>query len=152
MDRTEPQFPNGEQLAMLFDAAPDAVVVADEDGRILLVNAKLEQLFGFARAELIGKPVEILMTLGRDAAHAEMRRAYAAGPWPARMEGMARRRDGDEFPIEATLGTVATEDGLLIMSVIRDITARRSASEATARLAAIVSSSTTRSSARRSTA
>lgn len=121
----------------LLEAAPDAMVIVDGDGRIVLVNAQVERLFGYARAELVGRPVEMLVP-ERFAAHTRFRAGYLHEPRtrPMGLAGnlTARRKDGSEFPVEISLAPLETEDGLLVSAAVRDITERRRIQEAADRL------------------
>ncbi|HEU5109569.1 MAG TPA: PAS domain S-box protein [Micromonosporaceae bacterium] len=129
----------------LLEAAPDAIVLVEPDGRIALVNAQVERLFGYPRQELLGQPVEVLVPDSARAAHPERRRRYLYDPQPRPMGlGLnlsARRRDGTEFPAEISLSAVETPEGPLVAAAIRDVTDRKVAAEAQARLASIVESS-----------
>ncbi|MBI5830149.1 MAG: PAS domain S-box protein [Chloroflexi bacterium] len=112
----------------LLESAPDAVVVADRDGRIALVNAQAERLFGYRREELLGQFVEVLLPDRLHTAHVGQRADYHAAPAVRPMGSarlpVARRKDGSEFPIECSLSPLETADGVLVVSVIRDITER----------------------------
>jgi PAS domain S-box-containing protein len=112
----------------LCESAPDAVVITDGGGRILLVNAQTERLFGYDRADLVGQPVEILVPERHRAAHAGHRGTFfdqpASRPMGAGLDLSGRRKDGSEFRVEISLSPVATEDGLLVISAIRDVTDR----------------------------
>lgn len=117
----------------LVESAPDAVVLIDSDGHILLVNRQTERLFGYERVELIGKAVEMLVPEQFRAHHAVHRDGYFAEP---KLRGMGeglelsgRRRDGSQFPIEISLSPIQTESGLLVTAAIRDATERRRANE-----------------------
>src|SRR5712691_1392361 len=129
----------------LLEAAPDAMVCADADGRITLVNAQTERLFGYARDELIGRPVEILVPDQARAAHPAHRTGYLADPRPrpmgAGMELAGRRRDGSTFPAEISLSAIDSSDGIVVTAAVRDVTDRRLAAETAARLASIIQSS-----------
>jgi PAS domain S-box-containing protein len=97
-------------LVGLLDAAPDAMLAIDEDGRIVLVNAQAERLFGYRREELVGRPVELLVPI------ADPRfRPHATG-----LQMAGRRHDGSEFLTEISVSTMATDTGLLISATIRD--------------------------------
>ena len=117
----------------LLEAAPDAMVIVDELGQIVLVNAQVEELFGYARAELIGRSVETLVPQRFAPMHVAFRSGYAAGPRtrPMGLAGnlFAVRKDGSEFPVEISLAPLETEDGLLISAAVRDITERRRTQE-----------------------
>jgi diguanylate cyclase (GGDEF)-like protein/PAS domain S-box-containing protein len=118
------------RLGVLLDVVSDAVVAVDQGGLIVLLNASAEQMFGFAREELVGEPVEVLVPAYARASHVLYRSCYVADPQPRRFEVSAARRDGSEFPVELTLNTLATETGFLVVGVIRDITERKRAGAA----------------------
>ena len=134
-----------QELWGLLESAPDAIVVTNADGEIVVANARAEAVFGYTRGELIGSAVELLMPERRRQAHAALREEYVSDPRPRHGNRLgdfkARRKDGSEFPVEITLNPIETDDGLLVSSAIRDVTERRRAEEAMARLAALVGSS-----------
>lgn len=112
----------------VVDAAPDGIVVADEGGTILFVNARTEILFGYERTELLDLSVEVLVPDRLQIAHRAHRTGYRVAP-ESRAMGAAvllfgRRRDGVEFPVEISLSPIHTDEGLRIIAVIRDITER----------------------------
>ena len=113
----------------LLDSAPDAMVVTDQDGRIVLVNGMVEHLFGYKREELVGEPVETLIPERFRGGHKGHRQGYYDAPhvrmMGAGLELYARRKDGSEFPVEISLSPIETEQGRLVTSAIRDITDRR---------------------------
>lgn len=115
----------------LLEAAPDAIVGVDSTGRIRLVNAQTEAVFGYARDELIGQLVEILIPEERRPAHPAHRERYFAEPrtrpMGAGLDLVARRRDGTQFPVEISLSSIETTDGLLVSAAIRDVTERAQA-------------------------
>jgi len=116
------------RLRGLLDAIPDALVVVDDDGRIVLVNAQAEALFGYARGELLGQPVELLVPERFREAHAAHRATYATRPrlrpMGTALELVARRRDGSELRVEIGLSPLQTPADFLVVSVIRDVTER----------------------------
>lgn len=113
----------------LVESAPDAMVIVDAEGAIRLVNGQTERLFGYAREELLGQPVEILMPERFRQRHAALRRAYFDNPRPRAMGSgldlFALRRDGVEIPVEVSLSPLATDEGLLVSSTVRDISERK---------------------------
>jgi PAS domain S-box-containing protein len=119
-----------ERFRNLLEAAPDAIVIVDQGGRIQLVNAQTERLFDYAREELIGEPVEILIPQRFHKQHLGDRREYSQAPHAramgAGLELYGRRKNGTEFPVEISLSPLQTEGGTLISSAIRDVTDRRS--------------------------
>jgi PAS domain S-box-containing protein len=115
-------------VGQLLEAAPDAMVCVDGEGRITLLNAQAERLFGYDRTELVGQQVEVLVPDAVRAAHPAHRAAYVADPRPrpmgAGMELAGRRRDGSTFPAEISLSAIDTDDGILITAAVRDVTER----------------------------
>ena len=133
------------RFAWLLEAAPDAMVCVDAEGRIMLVNAQTERLFGYHRDELIGQPVEVLVPNAVRDVHPSHRAGYVADPRPrpmgAEMELAGRRRDGTTFPAEISLSAIDTEEGILVSAAVRDVTQRQQAAETAAQLASIIQSS-----------
>ena len=110
----------------LLEATPDAMACIAADGRIALVNAQAERLFGYERRELIGQPVEILVPGAARAAHARHRAGYVADPrhrpMGAGLSLAGRRRDGSTFAAEISLSAIDTDEGILVAAAIRDVT------------------------------
>jgi diguanylate cyclase (GGDEF)-like protein/PAS domain S-box-containing protein len=123
----------------LLESAPDAMVIVGADGRIVLVNRQTEQLFGWPRDDLIGKPVEILVPTASRAQHRVHREGFSASPQVRPMgvglELFGLRRGGSEFPIEISLSPLDTDAGVLVSAAIRDITDRKRAQAQMAHLA-----------------
>jgi PAS domain S-box-containing protein len=113
----------------LLESAPDAMVIVNRAGSIVFANAQTERVFGYDRAELLGKPVEVLIPERLHGRHAGHRQDYASNPKVRSMGSgldlLGRRKDGSEFPVEISLSPIETEDGVLISSAIRDVTERR---------------------------
>ncbi len=123
-----------EKFRRLLEAAPDAMVIVDRTGRILLVNSQTEKTFGYTREELLNQPVEILIPEKFRHGHSQHRGAYYCAPHPRPMgtglELLGRRKDGTTFPVEISLSPLEEPDGLLVTAAIRDVTERKRAEEA----------------------
>jgi PAS domain S-box-containing protein len=117
----------------LLESASDGIVVVEADGRIVLVNARLEEMFGYTRDELLGQPVEILLPPWLFEVHTLHRADYLSHPHSRPMglgfDLAGQRKDGSQFPVEVSLSCVETEEGLLFMGFIVDITQRKQAEE-----------------------
>lgn len=118
-----------ERTRGLLELAPDAVVVVDEAGEIVLVNQQTERMFGYDRGELLGRAVEMLLPERFVGRHVEHRSTYRRDPRTREMgiglELAGRRRDGSEFPVDISLSSVEAEGGLLVTAFIRDATDRK---------------------------
>ncbi|UCF67047.1 MAG: PAS domain S-box protein [Acidobacteriota bacterium] len=117
-----------------LESAPDALIIVDQEGRIQLVNALAEQLFGYRREEMSGQSIEMIIPEQLRARHRQHRSEYAnqprIRPMGAGVELVALRKDGTTFPAEISLGPMKTETGFLVLSAIRDITERKRAEQA----------------------
>ena len=118
-----------EHFRILFEAAPNGVIAVDAAGRIALLNAQAEKMFGYSRADLVGKPVEVLVPQRFRGGHADLRKSAAANP-RTRPMGTNRvflglRKDGSEFPVEIGLNPVVMRAGQFVIATVVDITERK---------------------------
>ncbi len=128
------QTPDADNLFnLVVEAAPSAMVLVEEHGRITLVNVQTEKLFGYARRELLGQPIDMLVPERFRNGHASLRTAFSghpsARPMGAGRDLYGRRKDGSEVPVEIGLNPVVTGGQTLTLAAITDITERKRAEE-----------------------
>jgi len=120
-----------EKFRLAVEASPSAIVMTNQQGKIVLVNAQAESLFGYLRDELIDQPVEILVPERFRASHPAHRAEFCAASQPRAMGAgrdlFARRKDGTERLVEIGLAPIHTQEGILALTAILDITERRRA-------------------------
>ena len=144
-DITERKLMEERRSEDLLEAAPDAMVVVDQTGRIVLINAQTESLFGYQREEILGQHIEVLIPHRFHEGHQAHRNTFFSQPrirpMGANLQLSGLRKDGTEFPVEIRLSPIQTSEGIFVTSAIRDITERKLAEESRLKLAAIVESS-----------
>jgi PAS domain S-box-containing protein len=117
----------------LLEAAPDAIIEVDREGRIVLLNRVSENMFGYSREELLGRSVDLLIPQDLRTRHAEHRQRYwntpSTRPMGSGLMLQGKRKDGSEFPVEISLSPVESEGGLRVTAIIRDISKRRTAED-----------------------
>ncbi len=120
-----------ERFRLAVEAAPSGMVMTDADGRILMVNAHAEILFGYGRDEMIGQPIEMLVPQPFRKAHPGFRAAYrenaSARPMGAGRDLFALHKDGSEIPVEIGLSPIVAPDGLMTLAAVVDISGRKEA-------------------------
>ncbi len=123
------QFSYFFRLSAVLEAMPDALVIIDAKGRIVLINKQTEKLFGYERTDLLGELVERLMPERFRGRHVHHRTDFIAAPRTRSMgEGFALfglKKDGAEFPIEISLSPLKTDEGLLVLAAVRDISVQK---------------------------
>lgn len=124
---------NAERFRELLEAAPDAIIEVDADGCIALLNRVTEQLFGYRREELLGRPVEVLIPTEIRSRHVEYRKQYwrnpSTRPMGTGLQLEGQRKDGSRFPVEISLSPVKFEEGFRVSAIIRDVSDRRLAEQ-----------------------
>ncbi|UZR97830.1 PAS domain S-box protein [Chondrinema litorale] len=118
-----------EKFKRLLEAASDAMVIADNKGTIVLINERTQYLFGYAREELIGQKIEILIPDKYRMIHSHHRSNYARNPklrpMGVNMELEGKKKNGEHFPVEVSLSPIQEENGLVVSAAIRDISERK---------------------------
>ncbi len=117
----------------LLESMPDAILILNHTGRMVLVNGRAEAVFGYTRSELVGQLVEVLLPTRYHSAHVGHRFRFFTQPrtreMGAGLELYGLRKSGEEFPVEISLSPLRTDEGILVMSAIRDITDRKKAEQ-----------------------
>lgn len=121
--------PEQKKFELAVEAAPNGMLIIDVLGNIKLVNEQIEKMFGYTRAELLGKPIEVLVPERFRENHPQYREDFFKDP-KARLMGAGRdlyglRRDGTEFPVEIGLNPLQTDEGILVFASVVDITERK---------------------------
>lgn len=119
-----------DKIKALLETAPDPIVELDADARIVLANARTDELFGYERSELIKRPIEKLFAersreLVAERFHAIIAGTDSAGSLSLGQDLYGQRKDGTEFAVDVTVSTVSTDDGPVVTSIIRDVTDRK---------------------------
>ena len=127
------EIPVEANFGAILDAAPDAMLVVDRHGCIVVANSRSEQIFGYDRAELIGQKIEVLVPPRYRAKHPGHRSGYFADPhmrpMGAGLSLLGLRKDGTEFPVEISLSPLSTPKGPMVISAVRDVTERKGAED-----------------------
>jgi PAS domain S-box-containing protein len=122
-----------ERFQQFIESAPNGMIMVDQEGRMVLVNAQIEKSFGYTRHELLEQPIEMLVPERFHAHHSTYRNAFLADPSTRPMGSgrdlFGRRKDGSEFPVEIGLNPLQTEQGIMVLGTIVDITERKRAEE-----------------------
>ncbi len=115
----------------LLESAPDGMMIADDQGRMVRVNTQFVALFGYQKDEIVGQSIEVLLPERYRGKHVGQRKSFFQSPsvraMGSGMELFAQRKDGSEFPVEISLSPLQTDEGILVSSSIRDITERKRA-------------------------
>ncbi len=129
-ERTRQLQASERRFESLVEFAPDALVMTNQQGAIILVNRQAEAMFGWSRTELVGQLVEVLMPGASRPNHPRLRESYLKGAVPRAMGGArsnlrGKRKDGTEFPVDISLSPIASADGPLVAAAVRDMTEHR---------------------------
>jgi two-component system, LuxR family, sensor kinase FixL len=126
----EPATQKSEQrLRQVFESAPNAIVMVAATGVIEMVNVQTEKLFGYSRNELLGRPVELLLPMRYHDSHPRLRDLFLEGPVSRPMGAgrdlFALRKDGSEFPVEIGINPIETDEGIMVLAAVVDISERK---------------------------
>ena len=118
------------QTQRVMEVTPEAILMTDAEGRIVMANARTEGLFGYGRDELIGQPIEMLVPSDHRDAHVRYRDGYYARPvvremGERRLDLKGQRKDGSVFPVDVSLGPLVTEQGRWVIAAVRDVSERQ---------------------------
>jgi PAS domain S-box-containing protein len=127
--QSEEEIAVERRFRLVVEAAPNAMVMINRAGEVVMVNAQAERVFGYSRAELLGQPVEMLVPERFRSHHPGMRATFIADSRPRPM-GAGRdlyglKKNGSEFPVEIGLNPIETDEGTMVLSAIVDITERK---------------------------
>jgi len=129
MSATFPEVATEDFVRTAFERCPTGLIVVDESGKIAVLNREVERQFGYARDELLGQPVEVLVPENLAAGHAKLRAQYATIPTSRRMgagrELLGRHKDGRQIPVEIGLSSFSTQEGAFVLATIVDVRERR---------------------------
>ena len=129
----------------LLEATPDCLIISNKEGQIIFANAVTEKIFGYTSEELIGQKIEFLIPTRYLKQHVNHRQHYfdkpSLRPMGIGLDLHGKHKDGHEFPVEISLSPIETEEGLLVLAAVRDITERKKTEDAKAMLLALVESS-----------
>jgi protein-histidine pros-kinase len=118
-----------KNFQMLIDGTPDAIIAIERNSNILIINSKTEKLFGYSRLELLGRPYEILVPMRYREKHAAHCTHYFADPstkiMALHLSSVARCKDGSEFPVEINMSPLDTDEGIIAVIDIRDISEKK---------------------------
>ena len=122
-----------ERFRRVVESAPNAMVMIDRDGLIVMVNTQTERVFGYSREELLGRPVEMLVPERYRSGHPTLRTSFFSAPISRPMgigrDLYGRRKDGSEFPVEIGLNPIDADEGIMVLSAIVDISDRKEKEE-----------------------